>query len=131
MYTKLENLKDIEEGKKELKKIFIDPIIQYIETKKKDTYQTPDDYIESYFIVKHFSDLGKEESEESLFLYHNEVIKDYLEKYFKLISSQPKEKLIDLFIKQTENINCFLYWMGRIFTFLDRFYMKLKKRYIS
>ena len=35
MYTKLENLKDIEEGKKELKKIFIDPIIQYIETKKK------------------------------------------------------------------------------------------------
>ena len=112
MYTKIKNLKDIKEPKKELKKIMIDPIIQCIETKKKDTFPTPIDYMDSYTIIEHFSMLDRGQNEESLFLYHNEVIKDYLEKYFKLISSQPKEDLIDLFIKQTENINCFLYWMN-------------------
>ena len=41
---------------------------------------------------------------------------------------QQKDALIDLFIKQTENINIFLYWMNRLFTYLDRYHNVTKKK---
>ena len=66
----------------------------------------PKTYLESYIIIQTFADLGNNESA-SLFLYHNEVVKDYLKKCFDLMNSQPKDKLIDLFLKQTKNINFF------------------------
>ena len=72
----------------------------------------------NYSIVQNFSSLGDNQME-LLFLYHNEVEKDYLEKFFKLISSQSKDELIDLLIKQTESINT-LYWMTNLFPYLDR-----------
>ena len=72
----------------------------------------------NYSIVQNFSSLGDNQME-LLFLYHNEVEKDYLEKFFKLISSQSKDELIDLLIKQTESINT-LYWMTNLFSYLDR-----------
>ena len=87
----------------------------------------PNGFFDCYNIIFDFSLLGDNESE-SLFLFHNEVVKDYIEKCFKIISSQPTDELIDLFIKQTYDINFLLYWLNRIFTFLDRVYMKEKHR---
>ena len=71
--------------------------------------------------------LGDKEKE-LLFLYHNNIVKDYLEKFFKIISSQPKDELIDLFIKQTENINILLFWLNKVFDFLDSFYTKIERK---
>ena len=116
--------KEIKEAKKQLKEGFIDNIIKYIETKE-NCFSESDTYFKYYSIIQDFSDMGKDSE---LFLYHNEVIKDYLKKCFQLLSSQPEIALIDLFIKQTENINFLIYWMNRLFTYLDRFYMKEKNK---
>ena len=113
--------KNIEVVKTKLKKEYIEPIILFID-KKKDSMPGVEEYMKYYSIIHNYCDLGDDESE-LLFLYHNEVVKDYLEKQYNLIISQPKDKLIDLFIKQTENINIFLYYMSHLFCYLDRFYL--------
>ena len=113
--------KNIEVVKTKLKKEYIEHIILLIE-KKKDSIPGPEEYMKYSSMIHIYCDLGDNESE-LLFLYHNEVVKDYLEKYYNLIILQPKDKLIDLFIKQTENINIFLYYMSRLFYYLDRFYL--------
>ena len=116
--------KNIEVVKTKLKKEYIEHIILFID-KKKDSMPGSEEYMKYYSIIKEFCDLGDDESE-LLFLYHNEVVKDYLEKYYNLIILQPKDKLIDLFIKQTENINIFLYFMSRLLFYLDCFYLPAK-----
>ena len=113
--------KNIEVVKTKLKKEYIEHIILFID-KKKDSIPGPEEYMKYSSMIHIYCDLGDNESE-LLFLYHNEVVKDYLEKYYNLIILQPKDKLIDLFIKQTENINIFLYYMSRLFYYLDRFYL--------
>jgi hypothetical protein len=80
---------DIEELKKEVKKKYIEPVILFIE-KKIEKVSNPDGYFHCYNIISNYADLGDNESE-SLFLFHNEVAKDYIEKCFKIISSQPKD----------------------------------------
>ena len=127
MSTEEKTYTNIVEAKKGLKTECIDRIFRYIETKDNNCLPNHNQYLNGYEIIQYFAVLGDVESE-SLFQYHNEVIKDYLEKCFKLISSQPKDELIDLFIKQTENINILLYWLKRIFTYLDRFYLKAREK---
>ena len=113
--------KNIEVVKTKLKKEYIEHIILFID-KKKESIPGPEEYMKQSSMIHIYCDLGDNESE-LLFLYHNEVVKDYLEKQYNLIISQPKDKLIDLFIKQTENINIFLYYMSHLFCYLDCFYL--------
>ena len=127
MNTEKKTYANIEEAKKGLKTECIDRIFRYIETKDNNCLPNYIQYYNAYGIVQYCSDLGDNESE-SLFQYHNEVIKDYFEKCLKLISSQPKDELIDLIIKQTENINILIYWLNKIFTYLDRFYNKARNK---
>ena len=126
MSVKEESLEDEKEVKKKLKKGFIDKIILFIE-KKIDNIPSLNEYFESITIVQGFADLGDNKSE-SLFQYHNKVVKDYLKECFELMILQQKDILIDLFIKQTENINIFLYWMNRLFTYLDRYHTITKNK---
>lgn len=106
-------LKDIEEIKKEIKKEFIEPIILFTENKQKNKL-SPELYMQEYSKLQNIVNSGDNEAG-LVYLFHNEVVKDYITKNFKLISSQPKEELIDLFIKQTENINYFMYWSFCLF----------------
>ena len=95
--------------------------------KKIENFSSPDEYIDCYYIISDYADLGDNESE-SLFLFNNEVAKDYIEKCFKIISLQKKDELIELFIKQTYDINILLYWLHKYFTYLDGFYIIAKHR---
>ena len=119
-------LKDIEEIKKEIKKEFIEPIILFTENKQKNKL-SPELYMQEYSKLQNIVNSGDNEAG-LVYLFHNEVVKDYITKNFKLISSQPKEELIDLFIKQTENINYFMHRSFCLFCYLDRFYLKAKNR---
>ena len=83
--------------------------------------------MDAYVLATEYSLEGDEESE-SLFLYHNKIIKDFIEESYKIIRQETKEQLIDSFIKQTENINILIYRMNRIFTFLDCFYNLAKNK---
>ena len=116
--------KDIKEARKILEKEMINGILEYV---RKGTFpnNNPNSYMNAYTLVHGMSDLGDTESE-GLFDFHNSIIKNYIQECYKLISKEPLDSLIDAFIKHTENINFLIYWMNRIFTYLDRFYTKAK-----
>ena len=118
--------KDIKVAKKELEKEMIKGILEYV---KNGTFpnNSPNSYMNAYTIVQNMADVGDHESE-ALFDYHNKTIQKYIEDCYKIVSRETTTQLIDSFIKHTENINFLIYWMNRIFTYLDRFYTKAKNK---
>ena len=108
MSVDIEKFNNMEEVKKEIKKELVDQIFSKMENKESVPL---DNYWKSYEIITYFSFSTDKESE-SLFLYHNEIIKDYLVECFKIISLQSKEELIDLFLNQTDNIIFLFYWLN-------------------
>ena len=117
-------IRDIKDARKILEKEMIKGILEYV---RKGTFpnNSPNSYMNAYTLVNTMSDLGEEESE-SLFDYHNSIIQGYIQDCFKIVSKESNTSLIDSVIKYTENINVLIYWMNRIFTYLDRFYTNQK-----
>ena len=120
-------IKDIKTARKELEKEMIKGILEYL---RNGTFpnNSPNSYMNAYTIVQGMADVGDTESE-ALFNYHNKTIQGYIEDCSNLIKKESKGQLIDSFIKQTEHINFLIYWMNRIFTYLDRFYTKAKNKH--
>ena len=119
-------IKDIKIARKELEKEMIKGILEYL---RNGTFpnNNPNSYMNAYTLVQGMADAGDSESE-ALFNYHNKTIQGYIEDCYNLIRKETKSQLIDSFIKQTENINFLIYWMNRIFTYLDRFFTKAKNK---
>ena len=119
-------IKDIKVAKKELEKEMIKGILEYI---KNGVFpnNSPNSYINAYTIVTNMADVGDEKSKD-LFEYHNETIQKFIKDCYKEVSKENSTQLIDSFIKHTDNINFLIYWMYRIFYYLDRFYTKSKSK---
>jgi len=83
-----------------------------------------DCYMNAYTIVQTKVDSG---IDEALFNYHNEIIREVVDHCYKKVKDKKNIEMVDSFIKQTERINFLIYWMNRIFTYLDRFFTKAKK----
>ncbi len=118
-------IKDIKVAKKELEKEMIRGILEYL---KKGTFpnNNPNSYMNAYTLVQNMADLGDQESE-NLFEYHNTIIQGYIQDCYKIVSKDSdSSSIIDSFIKYTDNINFLIYWMSRIFTYLDRFFTNCK-----
>ena len=124
--TSKREIKDIKNCKKELDKEMIKGILEYV---RKGTFpnNSPNSYMNAYTIVQQMSDIGDDEST-ALFDHHNNIIKNFVIECKDLLSKESTSTLIDSFIKYTEKINFLIYWMNRIFTYLDRFYTKAKSK---
>ena len=118
---KFTNIKDM---MKQLEEEIIKGLLEYI---KNGTFpnNTPNAYMNATRTVQTIADHGELECK-VLFEYYNKAIQECIEDCYKAISKETKSQLIDSFIKQTEKINFLIYWMYRIFSFLDRFYTKAK-----
>ena len=121
-----EPIKDIKVAKKELEKEMIKGILEYI---KNGVFpnNSPNSYINAYTIVTNMADVGDDKSKD-LFEYHNETIQKFIKDCYKEVSKENSTQLIDSFIKHTDNINFLIYWMYRIFYYLDRFYTRSKSK---
>ena len=119
-------LNDIKKVKKELEKEMIKGILEYV---KKGTFpnNSPNSYMNAYTLVQNVADMGDPQCEE-LFKYHNKIIQTFIESCYKKINKLSGTQFVDCFIKETENINFLIYWMNRIFTYLDRFFTKAKMK---
>ena len=117
---------DLKEIKKTLEKEMIKGILEYA---KNGTFpnNSPNSFINAYTLVQGTADKGDIPSEE-LFNFYNKTIQDFIEECQKKISKKSKNQLIDVFIKQTESINFVIYWMYKIFIYLDRFYTHSKQK---
>lgn len=112
--------KNMEEAKKKLEKEMITGIIEYLKNGT-EPHNTPESYMNSHTIVYNMADKGEEHCDQ-LLDYHNKVIERFIEFCYKDISQESNILLIDTFIKNTEKINFLIYWMKRIFTYLDKHY---------
>ena len=119
-------LNDIKIVKKELEKEMIKGILEYV---KNGIFpnNSSNSYMNAYTIVQNMADLGDSQCEQ-LFNYHNQIIQNFIEGCLKKVSKLSNIQLIDCFIKETENINFLIYWMNRIFTYLDRFFTRAKQK---
>ena len=125
MFKKMEIL-SIEEGIKEIEKLMINDIFEYLNNGITQKNKSNSNFINCQNIVNYFSDTGYAMSKR-LLDYHNKTIENYIIECTKKLSSE-NINLIDEFILYTEKINYLIYWMAKIFGYLDRYFMKSKGR---
>ena len=81
-------------------------------------------YVNSYVTISNLADQGDEMSRK-LYEYHNKTIEKYIFECAEKLNSENID-IFEEFIYYTEKINILIYWMGRIFTYLDRFFVPAK-----
>ena len=111
-----------DEFKKDIEKEMIKGIIVYA---YKDILpnNNPNSYINAYTLVQNYVDSAEEKELEEMNNYHNKIIMDYIkDSNEKMTSKLSGIQFIDFFIEKTEKINFLIYWLGRIFYYLNRYY---------
>ena len=88
---------------------------------------SPNSYMTAYSEVHKLSD-DEHNSSEHLFNYYVKVITDYVTKAYNKIKNSTDDKLIDDFLEENTKCTQLIYWMKRIFVYLDKFYTKNKNK---
>ena len=109
---------------------FINKLLEDLKTDNGNIKIVPSEYMDCYEEIQIAADLGEIESGK-LFNFHNETIEKYIIECKNKLIEESKTNLIDGFLKYTNKINFFIFWMNRIFCYLDRFYNKIKKTSLS
>ena len=102
---------------------FINKLLEDLKTDNGNIKIVPSEYMDCYEEIQIAADLGEIESGK-LFNFHNETIEKYIIECKNKLIEESKTNLIDGFLKYTNKINFFIFWMNRIFCYLDRFYNK-------
>ena len=121
------DVKDFKTGKKEIEKEMIRNILEYLKNGEFPSDNNPHRYMNAYTVVQILSDKGDDKSHQ-LLEYHNQTILSYILDCKKELSTENNANLIDGFLLHTEHITFLIYWMNRIFCYLDRFYTKQKAK---
>ena len=121
---KFSEIKDIKKGKKAIQKEIIDNIINYL-TKGIFPNNNPESFMNAYTIVQRLCDIGDKQSKD-LLEYHNDTIRNYIIDCKTELKKQSNINLLDNFLLHTEHIYILIYWMGRIFCYIDAHYNKHK-----
>ena len=118
--------KDFLTTKKEIETEMIQNILEYL---KKGVFPSngSNKYMNAYTAVQSFADEGDKQSAD-LKAYHDKTIESYIEDCNNELNKEVNSNLIDAFIIHSHNITLLIYWMNRIFCYLDRFYTKAKVR---
>ena len=118
--------KNFQEVKAEIETNMIQNILEYL---KKGVFPNngSNKYMNAYTAVQSFADEGDKQSSD-LMKYHNRTIELYIQDCNSELNKEINSNLIDAFIVHSNNITLLIYWMNRIFCYLDRFYMKAKVR---
>ena len=88
---------------------------------------SPNSYMTAYSEVHKLSD-DEHNSSEHLFNYYVKVITEYVTKAYNKIKNSTDDKLIDDFLEENTKCTQLIYWMKRIFVYLDKFYTKNKNK---
>lgn len=85
--------------------------------------KTTNAYMTAYQTVLLFSD-DEGDSSKELYEYFIKTIRDYINDALKSIEGLDGEAFVDTFLKENKQIKILIYWMRKIFGYLDKFYMK-------
>ena len=118
------DVKDFKTAKKIIEREMVNNILEYLNHGVFPNNK-PNSYMNAYTAAHVLSDLGDKQSAD-LLNYHNNTIESYIIDCKKKLNKETNNNLIDAFILHTEHITFLIYWMNRIFCYLDRFYTKAK-----
>ena len=85
------------------------------------------EYINCFSEIQVYVDYGDHYGYQ-VYNYHNKIIKDYLKFCYKKLIYKNDEEFIDEFINLTNKINLIIYYLQRLFTYLDRFFTPAKTK---
>lgn len=111
--------KDIEEG-------ILKEILGYLKNGAIPN-SNPNPFINAFNKVQIFTN-NYDEYSNYLLEYHNKVIIDFILYSYDIVSNKSQTELIDSFIENTNKINFLIYWMSRIFYYMEKFH---KRKYIE
>ena len=108
---------EFEAAKEKLYELMIRNILEYVRSGK--TLEiTPSSYMDAHTLVYNLSNTTQLNAQ--LLAYHNSIIEDFIKDCYEIIQKESTEQLIDTFISLTKNINILIYWMKKIFEYLER-----------
>ena len=116
---------EFEAAKEKLYELMIRNILEYVRSGK-ILEISPSSYTDAHSLVYNLSVTNQLNAQ--LLAYHNSIIEDFIKDCYEIIQKESTEQLIDIFISLTKNINILIYWMQRIFEYLDRNYLKDEKK---
>ena len=116
---KFEELDKINKLLKEIEDKMLTEIIEYLKNGVVPKNNNPTSYLDCYTNVCTIVD-KKDYNLLYLIEYHNKVIYDFVKFCFQFVNGKSNIELIDSFIEYTEKINLLIYWMKRIFIYIDK-----------
>ena len=119
----MEGIRNIRDAKEALEKGYIGDLLKYLKTGNSKIFEN--NFMGAYTIVHQLADQGDNHNKD-LYDYHNITIQKYIEECYQLSKESP-DQFVDKFIQQTLNIYFFIYWMNRVFIYLESFYIKTKR----
>ena len=87
---------------------------------------SPNSYMMAYSEVHKLAD--DDNLSEQLFNYYVKVITEYVNKAYNKIKSSTDDKLVNDFLDEYLKCSQLIYWMKRIFVYLDKFYTKNRNK---
>jgi hypothetical protein len=119
-------MNNAETGIKIIYESMIKGLLEFLE---KGTFpnNSPNSYMTAYSEVHKLAD-DDNNSSEPLFNYYVKVITDYVTKAYNKIRTSTDEKLVNDFLDENSKCTQLIYWMKRIFIYLDKFYTKNKNK---
>ena len=90
----------------------------------------PGDYMILYTTVQAVCDDLLDDdliNSKEMYEYYKQTIESYIIDCKKKLINEGKDNIIDEFLLHTRNIKFFIFQMQRVFCYLDRFYVKVKK----
>ena len=119
-----ENAKNYKEAIKAIEKEYVNKIFEDLKLGILDISQ-PNGYMEAYCHVQVCADYGDANCYE-LYNYYNIKIKEFITFCMNELVKENEDNLINKFFEYTDRIYLFIYYMQRIFCYLDRFFTKVK-----
>ena len=87
-------------------------------------------YLQAITIIQTTSNKGDLYNEQ-LLSYHNDIISNYIKGSSDIVDKIDKYNFIDELLVYSEKINIVIYWIYKLFKYLDQNYTKIKKNGIT
>ena len=119
-----ENAKNYKEAIKAIEKEYLNKIFEDLKLGILDI-SPAEGYMEAYLHVQVCADYSDANCYE-LYNYYNIKIKEFITFCMNELVKENEDNLINKFFEYTDRIYLFIYYMQRIFCYLDRFFTKVK-----
>jgi len=83
----------------------------------------PNAFMNAFTIVENIIN-NYDEYSNYLLEYHNKVVREFIEYSYDIVSNKSNSELIYSFIENTNKINFLIYWMSRIFNYMEKFRLR-------